>query len=229
MESERGPKPTSELVARAESITPHQTRVLNLLSANPQGLTAHEIADELDSHVNTVRDHLDVLVAHDLVHSERAPSYAGSGRPSLLYRSRMPSANAMTDQFITMIEAALELHESDGNGEDSKDYALRWGRRWGQLLLSQGKIPNLESVPDSVFVLMSMLGFAPTSSGDEIRLHRCPLLSSEKRMPQALCYLHAGLIREVLAARDNEYEAEVEPFSGKDTCSVRLLKQDEAE
>lgn len=221
-----GPRPASELVETLKSLTPQQSRVLDLVVSRPEGFSAAKISKELGIHVNTVREHLDVLLAKGLVRSERAPGYSGSGRPRLLYIPLVPTTDAITKHFISLVNAGIALHGEDSNWE----FAREWGRAWARLLLESGEVSKADSPLDTVIAHMVELGFAPTVKGDVVSLHRCPLLPADGVIPEAICQIHGGMIEELLSSNSASEGVEVEmtPFAGCGTCTVRLLRKEGA-
>ncbi|MDO5034584.1 MAG: helix-turn-helix domain-containing protein [Actinomycetaceae bacterium] len=220
-----GPRPTSELTDASKLVTPQQARVLELLVTKPSGFTAAEIGKELSVHVNTVREHLDELIGRGLVRSKRAPGYSGMGRPRLVYVPLVPRADAVTTHFVSLLQAAIEMNDSE---ESDWQFARKWGREWARVLLAQGEVPQTEEPLDLIVEQMTVLGFAPTVDGDVVSLHRCPLLPASGTMPESICQIHGGMIEEVLRARDEDAQVEIVPFTGCGTCTVRLLTKEES-
>lgn len=221
-----GPRPTSELLEASKSLTPQQARVLDLVMSRPGGLTALEISQELGIHVSTVREHVDALVSNGLVCSKRAPRYSGNGRPRLVYVALVPTSDAITQHFISMVRAGVELH---GGRDEKREFARAWGREWARLLVDEGGLPSGDSLLGVVVQHMAELGFAPTVEAGLVELHHCPLLPADGVMPEVICQIHGGMIEELLSARGNgEIDVEIVPFAGNGTCTVRLLQQEGA-
>ena len=60
-------------------------QLLHLLNESDEVLTISELADRTGLHPNTVREHLNILIAAELVNSESQTS-GGRGRPTALER-----------------------------------------------------------------------------------------------------------------------------------------------
>lgn len=118
----------------APVLSPSRARVLDLLRDQPEPCTVAALAALSHQHPNTVREHLDGLVASGLAERTRAAT-SGRGRPAWLYASTeeatlSPGARQYADLAIVLAE---QLAEEDR----SLDRARAAGRRWGSRLASR--------------------------------------------------------------------------------------------
>ena len=87
--SSRVPRSSSDLFPESLGLSPKQRKVLDALHEFPQGAKISEFAEMLDSHVNTVRSHLDEPIPKDAAQVLPAPAQ-GRGRPSFVSHVRAP-------------------------------------------------------------------------------------------------------------------------------------------
>ena len=90
MKDNRPPRPAAELFPEALQLSTKQREVLDQLQTYPQGARSVDLAADLGMHVNTVRGHLDELIARGAVHATTSPAQ-GRGRPSLIFQTTGPS------------------------------------------------------------------------------------------------------------------------------------------
>jgi predicted ArsR family transcriptional regulator len=117
-----GPSATAAPVAVA---TPAQAEVLAALTASGPS-TAAELGSRMGQHTNTVREHLDALVALGLTTRERE-SPAGRGRPA--YRYAAVSASPEGAAYRVFLEALVEEFVATGPVERATERATELGRR----------------------------------------------------------------------------------------------------
>ncbi|MFG2037093.1 helix-turn-helix transcriptional regulator [Dactylosporangium sp. NPDC048998] len=194
------------------------------------GLTAAEVAAATGQHLSTTRAHLDRLVAAGLLVKAR-PSGGAPGRPAWRYRaaSVRRAADPAPAPYRTLA-AALLAHLAPVRG-DVREAAARVGRDWGRQLASastRAAAPHADPV-DAVITVLRGLGFDPRrqpepagGTGVEVRLRACPLLDLVGQNPDAMCGLHAGVVRGVLEHHRVGDSAVLEPFGAPDACVVRL-------
>ena len=196
--------------------------ILRLVRAAEGGVTAAEVAARTGQHLSTTRTHLDRLTEAGLLIKARA-SGGLPGRPAWRYRA---AAADLAPAPYRALAAALLDHLS-GDGGDVRETAARVGRGWGGHLAAAG--PDQQDPVDSVITVLDGLGFSPRrqppDNGDsvQVHLHTCPFLELVGQNPDAMCGLHLGVVRGILA-RDGVPEESVvlEPFGAPAACVVRL-------
>lgn len=182
--------------------------VLDLLRAQPRPATLAALAHAAGLHENTVREHLDALVAAGLV--TRFPAEpSGRGRPAWLYQATDLDVDAYAG-LATVLARSIHDHSPDPAGE-----AVAAGRSWGRSLARRRGAPHDgpadgPAQPDPtgagrrVVVLLGTLGFAPDAPGsdtggpDTVRLTQCPLLEAAYELPDVVCGVHLGLVQGAL-------------------------------
>ena len=168
-------------------ITSAQSRVLSTLRGAGRGLTLSELQDATGLHQNTLRGHLDALVAAGSA-SRIASRSGGRGRPAWSYLAREPEYAALAMALASGLDA-------DG-GRTLDPAAVRGGRAWGERLREQ--LGAVEDGRERVLLALVHTGFAPEASGDHVTLHACPLLEAARSHPAVVCAVHLGLVEGVL-------------------------------
>lgn len=186
-----------------------------------------ELADAVDLHPNTAREHLDQLVAAGLVVRDTAQS-SGRGRPALRYLAQ-PEAGEEDPQAYRALAGVLanELAQRP----DAPTAATKAGERWGHAL-AYG-LPSTPTDGDAVARLVSLLddaGFAPEApdgSGNTIRLRHCPFGTLARDRRDVVCAVHLGLMRGALHQLGAPLEAVgLEPFVEPSLCLAHLGARD---
>lgn len=194
--------------------------VLRALADAGEPLGIARIAERTGMHPNTVRFHLDALLAAGRV--ERAPSpRSGPGRPPLLFRAVRgmdpsgPRHYRMLAETLARGMAALPDH---------RGRAVEAGRVRGSDLAG-GRTAGDADPLDLLLDLLDDLGFAPQAraGGAEIALHACPFLELARDRADVVCPVHLGLMQGALAAwRAPVTATRLEPFVEPDTCLTHL-------
>lgn len=202
-----------------------RVEILRLVRATGGGLTAGDVAERTGLHFSTVRAHLDRLTEAGLLVKARA-SGGQPGRPAWRYRP-VAAETAPAPAPYRALAAAL-LDHLGGSGAQTRTIAAAAGERWGRHLAA-ATAPHDDPV-ERVTAVLGGLGFSPRrqpaepdDTDVEIHLHTCPFLELVGQNPDAMCGLHAGVVRGVLghadAARD---EPVLEPFGAPTACVVRI-------
>lgn len=201
----------------APSLTRAQQRVLGVLAARDEPLTLAEVHDLTGLHENTLRGHLDALVAADRITRVRRAG-TGRGRPAWAYLAR-------TSEYAALANALAAALEQAGEQRPPAEAALHGGRAWGRRVRSQleGGGVSHDADPgaarERLLLALEHTGFAPETDGDTIRLTRCPLLDAAKAHRDVVCGAHLGLIEGVLGRVDG---VTLEPFAEPGACHVTL-------
>lgn len=215
-----GPRPMAEALNEATPLTRQQRRLLDLLADLGRAVTVVELAESLESHPNTVREHLAVLESHGLVASSTVQA-TGRGRPRKVYRTNAGARGAPARHLVGLITSALNSLPE----ETARADGYRWGESWGSDILESGAFTTENGVVDGVATLMSDMGFAPQVTGRTgtcMALTQCPLLTSNRAIPRGLCDIHQGMLDRVLGEAAPGAKAWVEPFAESHACRVTL-------
>ena len=207
------------------------------VSAVP-GLTAAELAAEVDLHVTTVRFHLDQLVAAGLVEAAFRHG-GGAGRPRKVYSLAPGSlddvdARAEADH-LRLLSGLLASTLTEGVSGHSMTPAEA-GRRWAlehvpaDLASPPADTPGrgLGQLAQMIDVLQEW-GYTPelrTSDGGrvaEVTLAHCPFLDLARANPAVVCGIHRGLIAGSLAQLgEPATRVSLEPFVDDTTCLAHV-------
>lgn len=205
------PTPTSRAAAA----------VLELLESQPGAVTVAELAERAGQHPNTIREHLDTLVADGLAERERAGA-EGRGRPSWLYAavSRPPAAPEYAGLATAL---AMQIARTSDN---PREEALEAGATWGAQLAERRATPTTPAAArQSVVELLGGLGFDPEADQrrQHVRLRECPLLEAAMEQPDVVCSVHLGLVRGALDTWHTSTEqTSLLPFAEPGACLLHL-------
>jgi predicted ArsR family transcriptional regulator len=218
------------MAERTTPVSPGRRQdVLRLLKAANAPLSIAAIARQLGVHPNTVRFHLDVLVASGQA-EHVAPKHNRPGRPAQLFRSvrRMDPAGPRHYQLLAEI-----LAESVAVEPEPSARAADAGRAWGQRLADpadtdQQTASARPGEPVARLVsLLGELGFDPelrvSGDGQQVGLRHCPFLELAQARAQVVCPIHLGLMQGAMAAWDAPVTVNrLEPFAEPDLCVAHL-------
>lgn len=209
----------------ANADTPSRRRaIVDLLRATSEPRTITEIAEQLGVHGNTIRFHLDALIADELV--ERVDGVAtGPGRPAAAYRAvrRMDPAGPRAYRLLAEVLASLasELPESS-------EAAVRAGRSWGAHAIGSVPRGDADEQPEikQLLRLLTDTGFEPHVDENDpatIELRHCPFLEIAYDRREVICPIHLGLMQGALSELDAPSTVDrLEPFAQPDRCIAHL-------
>ncbi|MFE1754149.1 helix-turn-helix transcriptional regulator [Streptomyces anandii] len=211
--------------------SPRRREVLEELRAAPAPLGVTEVAERIGVHPNTVRFHLDALVAEGLIERQlEAP--AGPGRPRTVYAPQ-PGMDRGGTRSYRLLAQILLSHLASTGPDDAHKAAIEAGRAWGRFLI--GPVPPFHrpTAGESAVRLTALLddvGFSPTpeEGGDgrvpeRIRLRHCPFLELAQEHGQLVCSVHLGLMQGALAElRAPMAASHLEPFAEPDSCLAHM-------
>ena len=193
---------------------PSRRRIVEVLTAMSDGVTAFDLADRVDLHHNAVRTHLSILSRAGLVSSARERLTGRSGRPRIIYRLADPAAMAEVESGQALVGMLLKLVQSAGLTEPEIEAA---GVEDGRALAGQGM---------GLVSGFRRMGFAPDDITDaaaarrgetEVLLRHCPYADSiTPETAPTICGLHRGVVRGILADEHGELVAfdAVDPRTG---------------
>lgn len=238
------PRPTTDLFPESLNLSPKQREVLNVLQSFPEGARAIEVADRLGMHVNTARGHLDELVSKDAVRVVTAPA-SGRGRPSLIFRVRIPDNREVANEYVTLIELLISiLSDKETMSPEDTEKARQIGRHWARQMKMDGRA--FDSVDDTVHVLYQKLremGFDPdirseapahgdddnSDGGAVLSLNACPFVTEQGKRPSPfLCAIHEGFMREALGdlpEQPGKVVISLSPFDAPGQCGITFGNQ----
>lgn len=197
--------------------------VLELFRGAGRPLSAREVADETELHINTARFHLDILTRQGILRREDGPS-EGRGRPPIRY-ALVPGMDRGGFRNYRLLAEMLLSHLAIS--PDPEDAALRAGFAWGRYLV-QPPVPGQRLTDtDSLARLTDLLadvGFDPrVVPGQEattrIELRHCPFLELAEAQQHLVCTMHLGVMRGGLDQLGARLQAtSLTPFAEPGTC-----------
>jgi len=172
MTDNRPPRPAAELYPESLQLSTRQREVLDQLQTYPQGARSADLAEDLGMHVNTVRGHLDELIARGAVHAHTAPAQ-GRGRPSLIFQVRIPDNRAIAREYISLVELlASMIVDIDSPSPETVEKAREIGRLWARRMAEREDAPagtgnedgedTMDTALDRLHHTLRELGFDPT-------------------------------------------------------------------
>ncbi|MGX9787521.1 helix-turn-helix transcriptional regulator [Mycobacterium sp. MMS18-G62] len=202
--------------------------VLAVLRGAASAMSIVAVAKQLDVHPNTVRFHLDALVADGRV--ERVePDHRRPGRPALLFRA-VPKMDPGGPRRYRLL-AEILTHSMASDREASAN-ALKAGRAWGrQMTLPTRKALGSRQSIDRLIGLLAELGFAPQRRGADgevqIGLRHCPFLELAEDRSSVVCPIHLGLMQGALESWGAPLTVDrLEAFVEPDLCLAHLTGAD---
>lgn len=222
-----------------------RVRILHLLQERGAPLGVDEVAASVGLHVNTVREHLDHLVATEFV-GRRSEVRSTRGRPRILYRALPRSAGASMDARAREHLLGLLLAGYGRTVDSPAELAEASGRQWADDLAAaaadaagsthgaaEPAVPRQGPTPPEWAQMAALeqhfeeLGFEPEADlgADQVHLRRCPVRDLACARTEIVCSVHLGLARGVLANVDGPLEADrLEPFVDHDHCVLHLTR-----
>jgi predicted ArsR family transcriptional regulator len=184
------------------------------------------IAEELGVHPNTVRFHLDSLLADGQVeqveHGRRGP-----GRPPLMFQAVRQMDRGGTRHYRLLAEILAASLAADRN---PRAKAVAAGRAWGRTLGEanpESKPAGPDEAVDRLVEVLDDLGFAPerrTSDGAQsIGLRHCPFLELAETRGAVVCPVHLGLMQGALETWTAPVSVDrLDAFVEPDLCLAHL-------
>lgn len=196
-----------------------------MVEAQSAGVSTGALAQAAGIHENTVRGHLDRLVADGYIIRERG-SAVGRGRPAWLWRAVSRDADSPYAALASVLADTL-ARTSDDPVADAREAGRAWGR---EIAGAQGMTrdgtettgADAASGRHAVIAVMRDQGFAPHDTGDDIVLRRCPLIEAAAKHPTIVCSVHLGMIDGVLETIGRDDDADLVPFTGPGECTLRV-------
>ncbi|ETZ99870.1 iclR helix-turn-helix domain protein [Mycobacterium kansasii 824] len=187
----------SDIARSVQEPTGRRRAVLRVLRASRVPMSIVAIADALEIHPNTVRFHLDALVADGQAQRvESGPR--GPGRPPQMFSAvrQMDRGGARHYRLLAEI-----LSNGLAAEPDSQAKALAAGRAWGQRLEAPATDSNAEKSIEHLVGVLDQLGFAPerrVSDGQhQLGLRHCRFWKSPKADPPSSVRSTSGSCKEL--------------------------------
>lgn len=201
-------------------MSPARRELLELLAAQGGPVTVAVLSEQTDQRPNTVREHLDGLVAEGLAIRTRAAS-VGRGRPPWAYEYTDALGLEHGNEYGALA-VALARHIERTSTAPFKD-AVTAGEAWGRAMLHPERAKSARGKRRKVVESLDRLGFAPepTDELDGAKLTRCPLLAAARRSPAVVCGVHQGLLRVAMADQGlSPDDVRLYPFVEPGCCAV---------
>jgi predicted ArsR family transcriptional regulator len=181
--------------------TGRRREVLRLLRSSPAPLSIVTIADALGVHPNTVRFHLDSLVADGQV-EQVEKGRKGPGRPPLMFQAVRQMDRGGTRHYRVLAEILATALSAERN---PRAKAVAAGRAWGRQVDHRSRPKRAASADEAIDRLVGVLddlGFAPerrTAKGkQQVALRHCPFLELAETRGSVVCPVHLGLMQGAL-------------------------------
>lgn len=205
MQNEEAPGPRATYPTPALA-TPAQQAVFDHLAGLDEPVTVAEIAHRLGQHRNTVREHVDALLAAGLLEQHEPRAHA-RGRPAARYAVR-PGGGAPFPQSA-LLEALVRRLETEPDG-------ARVARALGRQAA-----PVTDDDSPTLTEHLRAWGLTPRAEAgqQQVRLTTCPLRDLADGRPDAVvCAFHQGVL-DVLARGSHP---ELTPFAEPGACLLSL-------
>jgi predicted ArsR family transcriptional regulator len=205
-------------------------RVLELLRSAAGGLSVTDLAARSDLHANTVRFHLNRLVAGGLVTRE-VEQRRGPGRPRLTFAAVAEDEMAGGRRSYQLLADMLAGFIA-GTSPDAAGQAQELGRTWGRYLATRPAPAKRVTEEESLRELLRVLddiGFSPRLAendlGSQVLLRHCPFLEVASAHREVVCSLHLGVMQGVLSEQRAPLEAtDLRPFVEPSLCVADLRR-----
>lgn len=200
-----------------DQLSPARATVRDALRAAAGPLTLADLTAATGLHANTLREHLEGLVADGQVRRRRATPH-GRGRPAWLYSATGRGRTSGVAEYAGLAASLAEVISR--TSPRPWDDAVEAGTGWGRTLVPSADLPA-EQAREQVVELLGDLRFSPEAEGSEVRLTRCPLLDAATRFPDVVCGVHLGIVRGALAQLGAPADGTaLRPFSEPGACRL---------
>lgn len=194
-------------------------RVLDAVRASSRALSIEEISSATGLHANTVRGHVEVLLALGDLERTSAGA-AGRGRPRWLYTAADPRLSP----YRVLAEALV------GQLADVDDPAVlqRAAERWATGLPEPRRAESPDEAVSMAVDALDKLGFTTEANvvGDTITISACPYADLTAGNT-AICEIHAALLAQLLDQSGQDVvmtQLDIHPKPG--VCVARLQRHD---
>jgi predicted ArsR family transcriptional regulator len=209
-------------------------RILGLLREASHALGVQEMAERTGLHPNTVRFHLDRLVADEVV-ARHVEERTEPGRPRLVFTA-VPRPDPARDRRNYQFLAEILTGHLSGTAADPAAAATEAGRVWGRYLVERPAPFQQVTEQQAVGQLLRILdeiGFSPALDPDDPRrilIPHCPFRELAATHREVVCSIHLGLMRGALAEMGAPVTADrLYPFVEPSLCVAHLAPASDAE
>lgn len=196
-----------------------RARIQQVIETATEPMTVEMIVEATGLHTNTVRGHLDVLLAGDVISREPAES-PGRGRPRWLYRAASPKASPF--QFLAQA-LTVQLARAD-SAEFAEGAAERWAKAFPDLPIAFSPDEAVEETTEA----LNRLGFNAIASpvGDAISVTGCPYAELVDDNP-VICDIHTALVVRLLDQTGQSVTLDsMDIWARRGMCVARLKRPD---
>lgn len=206
----------------SHGLGPTRARVLGLLQSSGEPMSVVEIADDLAMHRNSVRFHLEALVAKGYV-DQNVATTGHPGRPPLQYRATATSPSISNIHMVEMVEVLLQRFVAPS--ADPEDAALWAGRDWGMRIVEDDPDADTDHPIDQLARYFGQRGFAAGFTDETLTFTRCPFRDAvDAEVLPLVCAMHRGFIDSYLEGRGGpEQVAAMVP--GPEICTVDFQRR----
>lgn len=200
-------------------------QVLDVLRGSQGAVSIAAVAERLAIHANTVRFHLDTLVANGQV--ERTTAGSGApGRPAQMFRPVRGMDPMGPRRYRGLAEALVATLAAE---PDPGRRGVEVGRAWGRVQAESRSAAGSDPV-DQLVGMLEEMGFAPDApkapdrDGDsQIALRHCPFLELAVDRAEVVCPIHLGLMQGAMDVWDAQVTVDrLDPFVEPDRCVAHL-------
>lgn len=208
--------------ARADST---RRQVLEALQAAPSPQTVGVLAEELGVHPNTIRFHLERLVADEVVDAVEPEGPRRPGRPARAFRARGRMDPHGPRDYRLLASILLDGFADD---PEAGERALDAGRAWGSRLAAEDTAGKRQRPVRRLAGMLADIGFDPEigrarEGKVQMALRHCPFLELAQNREGVVCPIHLGLMQGALAEMEADVQVDrLEPFVRPDRCLAHL-------
>ena len=168
--------------------------VLRLVEESDEPLTIAALADRLGMHPNTVRFHLERLLADGRIEMTK-DARGQRGRPAQLFGAARVDDGADSSRYRMLAEILVDaLDDGPGGVGAATDAGRRWGRHEAERLDVDDPMAGLIGILDRI-------GFGPrTVDGSHVDVCSCPFRELAQQRPDVVCSVHLGIMQGALDA-----------------------------
>jgi predicted ArsR family transcriptional regulator len=208
----RGPRPTGSSAGGDSRLA-----ILEFIEAADGVVRVEDIADAVGLHPNTVRGHLDALLAAGRI--SRVPDQRSTrGRPHWLYSA---TASATIRELARALDAELDR-------ASATDLARLAAATWAEAGPDVSAAATPDEAVDRATETLTGFGFDAVRNtvGDEITLRACPYAELVHEHP-VICDIHAALLGDVLRRTDQPVTlGSLDVFPRPGLCVAHLRRPD---
>jgi predicted ArsR family transcriptional regulator len=196
--------------------------LLRFITERDSMMSIQELCSLSGLHANTVRTHLDSLLASGEIDREQAPA-EGRGRPLWRYRTAAKK--------VSPYEMLAEILASQLGLADDPALTLQAARKWANAAVAEDSAPAIDcdQAVDQAAHSLRHVGFAVSSNPmrDELTLTECPYASLVEQHPM-ICDVHAALVSELLTRSGQPVSIEtLEVWAKPGVCIAHLNRMDQ--